>query len=121
MNYLKDLFGIPDLSVNIIIYVSIIILLFITALTFMLKDLLGKTMSKNGVLSFRIGVIVIMLIMIPLFGKNISLDSWLFGTLFGAFIGATLFSTTMKKKDAIFILIYGTIGTIIAISCEKFL
>ena len=121
MNYLKGLFGMPELTVHNIIYISIIILLFIVALFLMLKDIFSKTMSNRGILSFRIGGVIAMLIMIPTIGKEAPIDTWLFGALLGAFIGATLFSVTSKKKDAIFIIIYGVIGIIIGIVCEKFM
>ena len=109
-----------DLTTNKIIYIAIVIILFIIPVVLMIRELVSNKMTKNGILSFRLAVIPAMLIMIPQIGKEAPIDLWLFGASLGAFIGATFFSVTNKKKDLIFILIYGVIGIIIAFACEEF-
>lgn len=121
MDYLRELLGMPSLTVNVAVYYSITILLIIISVFFILRGIVTSTMDKYGSLSFYIMVVPLMLIFIPQFGKEVPIDLWLFGAALGTFIGLTFFSTTFKKKNAIFILIYGVIGIVIALVCEKFI
>ena len=109
-----------DLADNLIVYVAIIVLLSLTAIVLMVRELVIKRMSDQGKYSFYILVVPIMLVMIPQFGKGVSMDLWMFGGLLGTFVGATFFSTSFKLKDAKFIPIYGILGVIIGFACNYF-
>ena len=108
-------------ALSLIVYVSIIVLLSIVTIVLMVKELVSKKMSNNGKFIFYLLVVPIMLVMIPMFGKEVPIDLWMFGGMLGTFVGATFFSTSFKMKDAKFIPIYGVLGIVIGFACDYFL
>ncbi len=124
MDYFTNLLGMADLNEYELIFKIIMISLFVlfglivilNGLKFILN--LGKLFS----LSFYFLVTAMLMLFIPLFHTEMLFDTWLFGAMLGAFVGAAFTAFDFKKKEFYFkTIIFSIIGIGIGIYTAKYL
>ena len=124
MNYFRDLLGMPNLNEYELVFKLVMVVLFaFFGLIIILNRLrFIPSFGKIHSLSFYFLVIAMLMLFIPSFHTNIPFDTWLFGAMLGAFVGAAFSSFEFKKKEFYLkILIFSIAGIGIGIYTAKYL
>ncbi len=123
MEYFRSLLRMPDLNEYELIFKLVMISLFaIFGFIIILNRLkLIPTFGKIHSLSFYCLVIAMLMLFISSFHTKIPFDTWLFGAMLGAFVGAAFSSFEFKKKEFYFkIIFFSIVGIGIGIYTAKY-
>ena len=124
MDYFKYLLGMPDLNEYELIFKLVMISLYaLFGLIIILNRFkLIPNFGKVSSLSFYFLLTAMLMLFISLFHTKVPFDTWLFGAMLGAFMGASFSGFELNKKEFYFkILIFSIAGIGIGIYTSKYL